>query len=54
MVSVQVAEMEEEEEVLVVVVMVVVMAVNVFSLLSVTAHASRGCLKYLPYVWESN
>lgn len=52
MVSVQVAEMEEEEEVLVVV--VVVMAVNVFSLLSVTAHASRGCLKYLPYVWESN
>lgn len=53
MVSVQVAEMEEEEEVLVVVV-VVVMAVNVFSLLSVTAHASRGCLKYLPYVWESN
>lgn len=49
MVSVQVAEMEEEEEVL-----VVVMAVNVFSLLSVTAHASRGCLKYLPYVWESN
>lgn len=51
MVSVQVAEMEEEEEVLVV---VVVMAVNVFSLLSVTAHASRGCLKYLPYVWESN
>lgn len=53
MVSVQVAEMEEEEEVLVVVV-VVVMAVNVFSLLSVTAHASRDCLKYLPYVWESN
>lgn len=44
------AEMEEEEEVLVVVVVVV----NVFSLLSVTAHASRGCLKYLPYVWESN
>lgn len=52
MVSVQVAEMEEEE--VLVVVVVVVMAVNVFSLLSVTAHASRGCLKYLPYVWESN
>lgn len=50
MVSVQVAEMEEEE----VLVVVVVVVVNVFSLLSVTAHASRGCLKYLPYVWESN
>lgn len=49
MVSVQVAEMEEEE-----VLVVVVVVVNVFSLLSVTAHASRGCLKYLPYVWESN